>query len=161
VVCDEAVSALDVSVQAAVLNLLEELRDRLGVAYLFISHDIGVVAHIADRIAVMYRGGIVEEGPVGAVLAPPYHPYTQALLSAVPLVGQRGRAGARLRLAGDVSTPAPARGCRFAHRCPARLGPVCEEEAPPMRPAAPGHAIACHRPMEELARAPHALLAAE
>ncbi|WP_169579853.1 dipeptide ABC transporter ATP-binding protein [Rubritepida flocculans] len=160
-VCDEAVSALDVSVQAAVLNLLEELRDRLGVGYLFISHDIGVVAHIADRIAVMYRGGVVEEGPVEAVLAPPYHPYTQALLSAVPLLGRRERAGARLRLAGDVSTPAPARGCRFAHRCPARLGPVCEEQAPPPRLAGPGHVIACHRPLEELARAPHALLAAE
>jgi peptide/nickel transport system ATP-binding protein len=158
--CDEAVSALDVSVQAAVLNLLADLRDTLGVAYLFISHDIGVVAHIADRIAVMYRGGIVEEGAAGAVLAPPYHPYTQALLSAVPLVGQRDRAGARMRLAGDVSTPAGSQGCRFAHRCPAKLETLCERQAPPMREPAPGHRIACHLPVEELARAPHALLAA-
>ena len=160
-VCDEAVSALDVSVQAAVLNLLADLRDTLGVAYLFISHDIGVVAHIADRIAVMYRGAIVEEGTAEAVLAPPYHPYTQALLSAVPLVGQRGRAGARVRLAGDVSTPTGAQGCRFAHRCPARIEGLCDSEAPPRREPAPGHRIACHLPIEELARAPHALLAAD
>ena len=90
-VCDEAVSALDVSVQAAVLNLLRDLRDELGVAYLFISHDIGVIAHIADRVAVMYQGTIVEEGPVDDVLHPPYHPYTELLLSSVPLIGKRRR----------------------------------------------------------------------
>ncbi|MBY0337726.1 MAG: ATP-binding cassette domain-containing protein [Acetobacteraceae bacterium] len=149
-VCDEAVSALDVSVQAAVLNLLADLRDSLGVAYLFISHDIGVVSHIADRIAVMYRGAVVEEGSATEVLAPPYHPYTQALLSAVPLVGSRGRAAGRLRLKGDVSSAAPAGGCRFAHRCPLKLGAICEREAPPEREAAPGHRIACHIPLEEL-----------
>ncbi|HEV7263462.1 MAG TPA: ABC transporter ATP-binding protein [Falsiroseomonas sp.] len=160
-VCDEAVSALDVSVQAAVLNLLADLRDALGVAFLFISHDIGVVAHIADRIAVMYRGAIVEEGPVEAILAPPYHPYTQALLSAVPLVGESARAAARLRLAGDVSTAAADVGCRFAHRCPVKLGARCDTEAPRMREVGPGHRIACHLPLEELARAPHALMAAE
>jgi peptide/nickel transport system ATP-binding protein len=155
-VCDEAVSALDVSVQAAVLNLLADLRDELGVAFLFISHDIGVVSHIADRIAVMYRGAIVEEGPAVAVLSPPYHPYTQALLSAVPLVGQSGRAAARRRLVGDASTAAPAGGCRFAHRCPARIGAVCETDVPPIRQPRAGHRIACHLP-----RAPHALMAAE
>ena len=160
-VCDEAVSALDVSVQAAVLNLLADLRDELGVALLFISHDIGVVSHIADRIAVMYRGVIVEEGPATAVLSPPYHPYTQALLSAVPLVGQSGRAASRVRLAGDVSTAAPVDGCRFAHRCPAKLGAVCETVAPPVRDAGAGHRIVCHIPVEELARAPHALMAVE
>jgi peptide/nickel transport system ATP-binding protein len=152
-VCDEAVSALDVSVQAAVLNLLSDLRDELGVAYLFISHDIGVVAHIADRIAVMYRGAVVEEGMAPEVLAPPYHPYTQALLSAVPLVGARGRAANRLRLAGDVSSAAAASGCRFAHRCPMKLGAICEREAP----AVQGHGIACHIPIEELRRMPAAL----
>ena len=88
-VCDEAVSALDVSVQAVVLNLLSDLRGELGIAYLFISHDIGVIAHIADRIAVMYRGSVIEEGPARDVLQPPYHPYTEALLSAVPIVGAR------------------------------------------------------------------------
>jgi len=160
-VCDEAVSALDVSVQAAVLNLLADLRDELGVAFLFISHDIGVVAHIADRIAVMYRGVIVEEGPTQAVLAPPYHPYTQALLSAVPLVGQSGRATTRLRLVGDVSATGPASGCPFAHRCPVKIGAPCERQAPAMREVAVGHRIACHLPIEEMARAPHALMATE
>lgn len=160
-VCDEAVSALDVSVQAAILNLLADLRDELGVAFLFISHDIGVVAHIADRIAVMYRGVIVEDGPADAVLTPPYHPYTQALLSAVPLVGQSGRAAARMRLIGDVSTAAPEGGCRFAHRCPVKIGARCDQEVPALRQAGTGHRIACHLPFEELARAPHALMAAE
>ncbi|MGE0725897.1 MAG: oligopeptide/dipeptide ABC transporter ATP-binding protein, partial [Alphaproteobacteria bacterium] len=156
-VCDEAVSALDVSVQAAVLNLLADLRDRLGVAYLFISHDIGVIAHIADRIAVMYRGGLVEEGPAAEVLHPPYHPYTEALLSAVPLVGARDRAERRIRLAGDVSTPSTGMGCRFAHRCPRRIGPVCDTVTPPVVEPSPGHRIACHIPPAELAAVPPAL----
>ena len=156
-VCDEAVSALDVSVQAAVLNLLEDLRDSLGVAYLFISHDIGVVSHVADRIAVMYRGAIVEEGPAAAVLAPPYHPYTQALLSAVPVVGARGRSASRLRLAGDVSSAPTEGGCRFAHRCPMQRGAICRDVPPPVQQAAAGHAIACHIPLQELAEAPAAL----
>ncbi|WP_158639079.1 dipeptide ABC transporter ATP-binding protein [Elioraea rosea] len=156
-VCDEAVSALDVSVQAAVLNLLDDLRDRLGVAYLFISHDIGVIAHVADRIAVMYRGKVVEEGPARAVLAPPYHPYTEALLSAVPLVGSSGRAAARIRLAGDVSSAAGAGGCPFAHRCPRRIGPVCDTVVPPVLEPKKGHRIACHLPLETLAAVPPAL----
>jgi peptide/nickel transport system ATP-binding protein len=147
-------------VQAAVLNLLDDLRDRLGVAYLFISHDIGVIAHVADRIAVMYRGGVVEEGPAAAVLNPPYHPYTEALLSAVPLVGARGRAASRIRLAGDVSSPSGTGGCRFAHRCPRRIGPVCDSVAPPIVEPSPGHRIACHLPAEELAAMPAALGAA-
>jgi peptide/nickel transport system ATP-binding protein len=159
-VCDEAVSALDVSVQAAVLNLLDDLRDRLGVAYLFISHDIGVIAHMADRIAVMYRGGVVEEGPAAAVLAPPYHPYTEALLSAVPLVGSSGRAASRIRLAGDVSSASGTGGCRFAHRCPRRIGAICDTMAPPVIAPAPGHRIACHLPLDTLAAMPPALGAA-
>jgi peptide/nickel transport system ATP-binding protein len=142
IVCDEAVSALDVSVQAAVLNLLAELRDRLGLAMLFISHDIGVIAHIADRIAVMYRGAIVEEGLATQVLAPPWHPYAEALLSAVPIVGARGTS--RIRLMGDASSVPPATGCRFAPRCPRRIGPVCDTVAPPVQELAPGHMIACH-----------------
>ncbi|WP_439579800.1 dipeptide ABC transporter ATP-binding protein [Elioraea sp.] len=157
VVCDEAVSALDVSVQAAVLNLLEELRARLGVAYLFISHDIGVIAHVADRIAVMYRGRIVEDGPVASVLTPPYHPYTEALLSAVPLVGARDRAASRIRLAGDVSSGDSVRGCVFAHRCPRRIGPVCDTDAPPVLEVDGNHRIACHLPRDVLAAMPPAL----
>jgi peptide/nickel transport system ATP-binding protein len=143
--CDEAVSALDVSVQAAILNLFADLRDRLGVAYLFISHDISVVAHLADRLAVMYRGALVEHGSLAQVLAPPHHPYTEVLLSAVPVIGDRARAAQRLRPRGD---PAPGRrGCRFAAGCPRRIGPICDDEAPPVRDAAPGHRIACHLPL--------------
>ena len=134
-VCDEAVSALDVSVQAAVLNLLRDLRRDFGIAYLFISHDIGVIAHIADRIAVMYRGGIVEEGPAAAVLDPPWHPYTEALLSAVPVIGDRGRAASRIRLAGDPGDAPASAGCRFAARCPRKVGRVCDEQSPPWQQA--------------------------
>ncbi len=141
VVCDEAVSALDVSVQAAVLNLLAELRARLGLAMLFISHDIGVITHLADRVAVMYGGRIVEEGPVAAVLAPPHHPYTAALLSAVPVVGARRT---RQLLPGDSGAVHGGTGCRFALRCPQRIGPICTEADPPWREAAPGHRIRCH-----------------
>ncbi len=156
-VCDEAVSALDVSVQAAVLNLLTDLRDELGVAYLFISHDIGVVAHIADRIAVMYRGAIVEEGCAGEVLAPPYHPYTEALLSAVPVVGAEGRAESRIRLKGDVQSGQGTTGCRFAHRCPRHMGEICDTVAPPVREFGASHRIACHLPEDELQAMPAAL----
>ena len=156
-VCDEAVSALDVSVQAAVLNLLTDLRDALGVAYLFISHDIGVVAHVADRIAVMYRGAIVEEGPAGQVLAPPYHPYTEALLSAVPVVGLQGRAAHRIRLQGDVTMVRAAAGCRFAHRCPRHMGALCDTVAPPMRAFGGEHRLACHLPAATLEAMPAAL----
>jgi peptide/nickel transport system ATP-binding protein len=159
-VCDEAVSALDVSVQAAVLNLFAELRDRLGVAMLFISHDIGVIAHVADRVAVMYRGALVEEGPVAAVLRPPYHPYTEALLSAVRLVGARGRAAGRVRLAGDASAAPAGAGCRFAHRCPRRIGPSCDTVPPPVLEPAPGHRIVCHLPRTVLDAVPPALEAA-
>jgi peptide/nickel transport system ATP-binding protein len=148
-VCDEAVSALDVSVQAAVLNLLRDLRDRLGVAYLFISHDIGVIAHIADRIAVMYHGTLVEEGPAAAVLHPPYHPYTELLLASVPLIGQHRAPAPR------IERPAPAGGCKFAARCPRHLGPVCDTVPPPARPAGPGHSILCHIPLPVLEAVPH------
>ena len=146
-VCDEAVSALDVSVQAAVLNLLRDLRDALGVAYLFISHDIGVIAHIADRVAVMYRGSIMELGPVREVLQPPYHPYTELLLSSVPVIGRQPiRAAA-------ISRATTASGCKFADRCPRHLGPVCDT-APPWQVAAAGHGIRCHIPLATLASFP-------
>ena len=146
IVCDEAVSALDVSVQAYVLNVLADLRDRLNVAYLFISHDLSVIAHIADRVAVMYRGAIVEEGPVDDVLGPPFHPYTEALLSAIPDV-ERGSGVQRIRLRGDaVESGRHARGCRFQHRCPRKIGAICENETPPVIEPSPGHRIACHLP---------------
>ncbi len=148
-ICDEAVSALDVSVQAAILNLFADLRDQFGVAYLFISHDISVIAHLADRIAVMYGGILAEEGSLDEVLRPPYHPYTEALLSAVSLVGSRERAKRRVRLSAE--TTAPGQGCRFAPRCPRRIGRVCDEIPPPVLEPAPGHRIACHIPLDQLA----------
>jgi peptide/nickel transport system ATP-binding protein len=148
-VCDEAVSALDVSVQAAVLNLLRDLRDELGVAYLFISHDIGVIAHIADRVAVMYRGTLVEDGPTVDVLRPPYHPYTELLLRSVPMIG--GVRQARLPAPEDAAAD-PA--CKFAARCPRKLGPVCDTLLPPVQSAGPGHRIRCHIPLPQLAEMP-------
>ncbi len=147
VVCDEAVSALDVSVQAAVLNLLAELRASLGLALLFISHDIGVIAHIADRVAVMYGGALMEVGPTAAVLRPPFHPYTEALLSAVPVMGQSSR---RLRLLGEPGAVQAGPGCRFALRCHRRFGSVCAEQPPPRRSLGPGHGVRCHIPADEL-----------
>jgi peptide/nickel transport system ATP-binding protein len=150
IVCDEVVSALDVSVQAYVLNLLSDLRDRLGVAYLFISHDLSVIAHIADRVAVMYRGAIVEEGPVREVLNLPWHPYTEALLSAIPGIS-RGPVSQRIRLKGDaVEQDAAMRGCRFQHRCPRKIGAICETTAPPIVEPSRGHRIACHIRHESL-----------
>jgi peptide/nickel transport system ATP-binding protein len=143
IVCDEPVSALDVSVQAAIVNLLADLRDDLSVAYLFISHDISVVAHLADRIAVMYRGRIVEEGPAGDVTRSPLHPYTQALLSAVPTL--EATAGARIRLALEPPRGADSKGCVFAGRCHCRVGAICDREEPPVRQVSPAHKAACHR----------------
>ena len=153
IVCDEAVSALEVSVQAYVLNVLADLRDRLNVAYLFISHDLSVIAHIADRVAVMYRGAIVEEGPVADVLQPPCHPYTEALLSAIPEVGREaGRE--RIRLRGDVvEQDVSLQGCRFQHRCPRKIGTICATETPPVRAVTTAHRIACHIPVEDLRNA--------
>jgi peptide/nickel transport system ATP-binding protein len=142
IVCDEPVSALDVSVQAAIVNLLAELRDRLAVAYLFISHDISVVAHLADRIAVMYRGRIVETGTVAEVMRPPFHPYTEALLSAVPDVD--GRREGRIRLPLEPRRSLVAGGCVFAGRCPRRIGEICDRADPPQIALSPTHHLACH-----------------
>jgi peptide/nickel transport system ATP-binding protein len=145
IVCDEPVSALDVSVQAAIVNLLADLRDRLDVAYLLISHDISVVAYLADRIAVMYRGRIVENGASAAVLAPPHHPYTEALLSAVPTITRVDRD--RIRLPLEARRGSKATGCVFAGRCPRHLGPICDTVEPPLRVAGPRHGLACHLPL--------------
>jgi peptide/nickel transport system ATP-binding protein len=155
-VCDEAVSALDVSVQAAILNLFADLRDRVGVTYLFISHDLSVIAHLADRVVVMYGGAVMESGGIDEVLKPPYHPYTEALLSAVPVVGARERAQHRIRL--PMEAPEPRRGCRFAPRCPRRVGAICDEVEPPVHEPAAGHRIACHIPLDQLERMEPALL---
>jgi peptide/nickel transport system ATP-binding protein len=155
IVCDEAVSALDVSVQAAILNLLDNLREELNLTYLFISHDLSVVTHLAHRVAVMYRGAFVEYGLVSEVIQPPYHPYTEALLSAVPRIGAAAENSKRIRLIGDiksaVSIPA---GCRFHPRCPRKVGVICEQTPPPLLHVSSAHAIVCHLPLETLKAVP-------
>jgi peptide/nickel transport system ATP-binding protein len=151
VVCDEPTSALDVSVQAAILNLLTDLQHREDVSYLFISHDLGVVRYLADRIAVLYLGRIMEIGPADQVFNPPHHPYTEALLSAVPTLEDSD--GERIRLEGEIPSPAdPPTGCVFHTRCPRFLGDICVNTEPPLAEAEPGHAIRCHIPLEELRR---------
>jgi len=146
IVADEPVSALDVSIQAQIVNLMEELQRRFGLAYLFIAHDLAVVRHISDRVAVMYLGTIVEEGPAEAVYERPRHPYTISLLSAVPIPDPAVEARReRVLLAGDLPSPAdPPAGCRFHTRCPFRQPTRCHDEVPTLRTLGPGHAAACH-----------------
>jgi len=151
VVCDEPTSALDVSVQAAILNLLVDLQRDEGVTYLFISHDLGVVRFVSDRIAVLYLGRLMEVGPADTVFRGPHHPYTEALLSAAPIL--RGGARERIRLSGEIpSAAAPPPGCVFHTRCPRKLGAVCEDTEPPLAEAEPGHLMSCHIPIDELRR---------
>ncbi len=156
VLCDEPVSALDVSVQAAVLNLLLEIQKELGMAMIFIAHDLSVVRFFCDQIAVMYLGQIGEAGPADAIYAPPYHPYTEALLSAVPFPDPTARQK-QIRLSGTVpSALNPPSGCRFHTRCPRRAemlpdgGRICEVEVPVWQNAGNGHRIFCHIPLETL-----------
>lgn len=151
VVCDEPTSALDVSVQAAILNLLNDLQRREDVSYLFISHDLGVVRYLSDRIAVLYLGRVMEIGPAESVFSGPQHPYTEALLSAVPTLDATPKE--RIRLEGEIPSAAnPPSGCVFHTRCPRYLGEICETTEPPLRDADPGHAIKCHIPVDELRR---------
>jgi len=145
IICDEPISALDVSIQAQVVNLLEELQDQLGLTYLFIAHDLSMVRHICDRVAVMYLGVIVELGMRDNVYDSPRHPYTQALLSAVPIPDPgKTRRRRRIILTGDVPSPVdPPGGCRFHPRCPI-VQPHCREVIPDWREIQPDHWVACH-----------------
>jgi peptide/nickel transport system ATP-binding protein len=151
VICDEPTSALDVSVQAAILNLLTDLQRREDVAYLFISHDLGVVRYLADRVVVLYLGRVMEVGPASAVFASPHHPYTEALLSAVPTLDDTERL--RIRLEGEIPSAAdPPTGCPFHTRCPRKIGEICETTEPELREEQTGHGIRCHIPLADLRR---------
>ncbi len=143
IVCDEPVSALDVSIRSQIINLLLELQERLDLTYVFVAHDLGVVEHVSDTVAVMYLGKIVEYAPAEVFFAAFQHPYSEALLSAVPEPNP-GKKKTRIILSGDVPSPInPPSGCRFRTRCPL-AEPRCAQEEPPLRELSPGHRVACH-----------------
>ena len=149
IIADEPVSALDVSIQAQVINLLEDLQEEYRLTFIFVAHDLSVVRHVADRIAVMYLGKIVEIGPAEAVYNTPIHPYTHALLSAVPIPDPRANANRKqVILEGDVPSPAnPPSACRFHTRCP-RATEICSQEEPPLIDHGNAHFAACHHPLD-------------
>jgi peptide/nickel transport system ATP-binding protein len=150
VVCDEPTSALDVSVQAAILNLLVDLQAEHRTSYVFISHDLGVVRYLSDRIAVLYLGRLMELGTAQEVFEAPHHPYTEALLSAVPSTDP---GHTRIKLSGDIPSAAdPPSGCVFQTRCPRKLGAICEDVEPPLADVGGGRLMSCHIPLEELRR---------
>jgi len=148
IVLDEPVSALDVSIQAQVINLLDDLQDAFGLSYIFVAHDLSVVRHVSDRIAVMYLGKVMELSPAEELYVKPVHPYTAALLASIPVPGPReNRARPRAVVAGEPPDPiAPPSGCRFHPRCP-RATAVCQKVEPPLVEHAPGHLAACHHPL--------------
>ncbi len=154
IICDEATSSLDVSVQARILNLLVRLQVQTGRSYILITHDLAVVAHLADQIAVMYLGKVMEIGTRDAVLTPPYHPYTEALLSSYPAIDPLHVQHVSMRLSGEVPSPVELpKGCPFTSRCPRVLGSQCRETTPPWQTAASGHhALACHIPSKLLVK---------
>ncbi len=151
VVADEPISALDVSVAAAVTELLMDIQREHGTTLLFISHDLGIVRYLADQVVVMYLGRIMERGTTAEIFAPPYHPYTEALLAAAPIADPKVSKREIVLEGAPPSALDPPAGCPFATRCPRKLGRICDAEPPPSRRPAPGHVIACHIPLEELA----------
>ena len=154
VVCDEPVSALDVSVQAQILNLMMELQEKLGLTYIFISHDLSVIKHISDNIGVMYLGQLIEKAPKNDIFQNPLHPYTVALLSAIPSTNVRQKKN-KIILKGEISSPInPKKGCRFAPRCPFATE-ACHTQDPVLQEVQPGHFVACHRYQEMIERKLH------